>query len=290
MPARHAHVHTHHQPRESADAPYGHPPKLIVSDVDGTLLDENELVTPRTRKAISAAVESGAHFVLASGRGVRSLMRVVRQLEVPPMTICANGSITYDSANDVVLKAREFEIAALHRLAEATKRVLPGAEFAVERVDHGTDPLAYVSTPGYIHPWVTSDYNPAPEEELLARPAVKFLVRAIGDSSDSMARILGPEVGDFAEVSFSTPEGLLEIGPPGVSKGSALSELAALFGVEAEDAIAFGDMPNDITMLRWAGRSVAMANAHPLVLETASETTAPHTEEGVAQVLERWFA
>lgn len=289
MPARHSHEHPHHQPRESADAPYGHPPKLIVTDVDGTLLDENEQVTPRTRKAISSAVASGAHFVLASGRGVRSLMRIVRQLEQPPMTICANGSITFDSANDVVLQAKEFEVAALRRLAEATKRVLPEAEFAVERVDHGTDPLAYVSTPGYVHAWVTSDYIPVSKEELLSKPAVKFLIRAIGQSSDSMAHVIGSEVGGFAEVSFSTPAGLLEIGPPGVSKGAAIAELAAMFGVAAEEAIAFGDMPNDITMLRWAGRSVAMANAHPLVLETASEITAPHTEEGVAQVLERWF-
>jgi Cof subfamily protein (haloacid dehalogenase superfamily) len=289
MPARHSHEHTHHQSRESADAPHGHPPKLIVSDVDGTLLDESEHVTPRTRKAISAAVASGAHFVLASGRGVRSLLRIVKQLDAAPMTICANGSITYDSAKDVVLRASEFEIAALRRLAETARQVLPAAEFAVERVDHGTDPLAYVSTPGYVHAWATSDYTPASEDELLSRPAVKFLVRAVEESSDHMARLLEPLVRDFAEVSFSTSAGLLEIGPPGVSKGSALAQLAAMFGVEAQDVIAFGDMPNDIAMLRWAGRSVAMANAHALVLETASEVTAPCTQEGVAQVLERWW-
>lgn len=269
--------------------PYGAAPKLIVTDVDGTLLDGNEQVTPRTRKAISAAVQSGAYFVLASGRGVRSLLRVVRQLDQPPMTICANGAIVFDSAEDVVLQAKEFDTEALRELAETAKLALPGAEFAVERVDHGVDPLAYVSTPGYVHAWPVSDYSPVSEAELISKPAVKFLVRSVGQSSDEMLRAIEPAVRDFAEVSFSTPAGLLEIGPRGVSKGSTIAEVAALRGVAAEDAIAFGDMPNDIEMLRWAGRSVAMADAHPSVLKAASQVTASHADEGVAQVLERWF-
>jgi len=82
---------------------------------------------------------------------------------------------------------------------------------------------------------------------------------------------------------------MLEISARGVTKASALAWLAESLGVEAADVVAFGDMPNDIPLLRWAGLGVAMGNAHPEAVEAADEITAPNTDDGVARVLERWW-
>ena len=80
---------------------------------------------------------------------------------------------------------------------------------------------------------------------------------------------------------------MLEIGAAGVSKASGLAVLCARRGIDRADVLAFGDMPNDLAMLEWAGRSVAVANAHAEVIAIADEVTASNDEGGVAQVLER---
>jgi hypothetical protein len=104
-----------------------------------------------------------------------------------------------------------------------------------------------------------------------------------------MVSALHPSAADLADLTFSNPNGLVEAARPGVSKASGLARIAAELGVEPGDVIAFGDMPNDLAMLRWAGHGVAMANSHPDVLAAADEITATNVEDGVAMVLERWF-
>jgi HAD superfamily hydrolase (TIGR01484 family) len=108
-------------------------------------------------------------------------------------------------------------------------------------------------------------------------------------TSEEMARAASAVLDGQVQVTYSSGAGLLEVSAPGVTKATGLAEVAELTGVDAADVAAFGDMPNDVPMLRWAGHGVAMANAHPEVLAAADEITAPNTEDGVALVLERWF-
>ena len=118
---------------------------------------------------------------------------------------------------------------------------------------------------------------------------MKLLVRHPDMTSDEMAAAAVEVLGDDFDVTFSTNKGLIEVSAPGVTKATGLAEVAERFEVAQQDVVAFGDMPNDVPMLRWAGHGVAMANAHPDVLAVADEVTAAHSEDGVAQVLERWF-
>jgi hydroxymethylpyrimidine pyrophosphatase-like HAD family hydrolase len=104
-----------------------------------------------------------------------------------------------------------------------------------------------------------------------------------------MATVAKSVLADAVTVTFSTSRGLIEISALGVTKATGLAEAAELLSLDASSVVAFGDMPNDIEMLRWAGHGVAMANAHEDVLAVADEITAPNVEDGVAQVLERWF-
>jgi Cof subfamily protein (haloacid dehalogenase superfamily) len=267
-------------------------PALIASDVDGTLLDEHEHITPRTRAAVRAAVESGAQFVLATGRPPRWIAPVVDALGLTPMAVCANGAVIYDSATDRILSARTLSPEVLGELAEVAARVIPGAGLAVERVGRSAHDAAtpqFVSSPGYEHAWLNPDNTEVSVDDLLSAPAVKLLIRKAGARSGDMAAALAEHVGLQGDLTFSTNNGLIEVVPLGVSKATGIAEVARPLGIEAADVVAFGDMPNDVPMLLWAGLGVAMGNAHPDAVAAADEVTAPNTEDGLARVLERWW-
>lgn len=109
-------------------------PAMIATDVDGTLLDEDEHVTARTRSAVQAAVASGVQFVLATGRPPRWVPPVVEELGFAPMAVCANGAVIYDSDQDRIISARTLSVEVLAELADIATRVIPGVGLAVERV------------------------------------------------------------------------------------------------------------------------------------------------------------
>lgn len=267
-------------------------PSLVATDVDGTLIDDNEKVSDRTRAAVHAVIESGTPFVLATGRPPRWIEPVVDELGYAPMAVCANGAVLYDSATDRVLGARVLGVDELAWLADVASSVLPGCGLAAERVGESAHDAAtpqFVSAPGYEHAWLNPDNTELAEHEVIGEPAVKLLVRLPGATSREMAEALVPKLHGLVDVTYSTTHGLIEISAAGVTKASGLRELAGHLGVSPEDLVAFGDMPNDIPMLSMAHHGVAMENAHPEAKSVADEVTATNVEDGVARVLERWW-
>jgi Cof subfamily protein (haloacid dehalogenase superfamily) len=267
-------------------------PALIACDVDGTLIADDEKITPRTRNAVRAAVEAGAQFVLATGRPPRWVQRVVDELGFAPMAVCANGAVIYDPATDRVVSARTLSVETLGELAEIATRAIPGAGLAVERIGrtaHDAATPQFVSSPGYEHAWLNPDNTEVSIEDLLSAPAVKLLVRKPGAHSGDMAAELAKHVGIEGDITYSTNNGLIEIVPLGVNKAIGIAELARPQGITDDDVVAFGDMPNDVPMLLRAGHGVAMGNAHPDAIAAADEVTTPNTDDGVARVLERWW-
>ncbi|WP_445162932.1 HAD family hydrolase [Mycobacterium sp. Dal123C01] len=267
-------------------------PALIACDVDGTLFDENETITPRTRNAVRAAVAAGAKFVVATGRPPRWIRPIVDELGFAPMAVCANGAVIYDPASDRVVSARTLPVDALAELAELAVRVIPGAGLAVERIGrsaHDTATPQFVSSPGYEHAWLNPDNTEVSIEDLLSAPAIKLLIRQAGARSADMAAELAKHVGVQGDITYSTNNGLVEIVPLGISKATGIEEIAKPLEIVSAQVLAFGDMPNDLPMLRWAGHGVAMGNAHPDVLAVADEVTATNSDDGVGRVLERWW-
>jgi Cof subfamily protein (haloacid dehalogenase superfamily) len=261
-------------------------PLLVATDVDGTLLDPVDRVTPRTLAVLARAAAAGVGLVLVTGRPPRWISPIVAQIGVAGLAVCANGAVVYDAATDRVVSARTLDAATLADLAAVVGAVLPQAGLAVELVD----PVpSFVAEPSYRHAWVGSDHEIRPRAELVTRPAVKMLVRDPRMRSEEIVAALAPAVGSAVDLTFSHPGGLVEIAAPGVTKAVGLAEVAAVLGVAATDIVAFGDMPNDLEMLRWAGHGVAMGNAHPAVKDVADEVAATNAEDGLALVLERWF-
>jgi hypothetical protein len=267
-------------------------PSLVASDVDGTLLDHDETITTRTRVAVHAAVAGGATFVLATGRPPRWIAPVVDALGFAPMAVCANGAVIYDPAEDRVVSARTLAVEMLAELAEIATRAIPGAGLAVERIGrtaHDAATPQFVSSPGYEHAWLNPDNTEVSLDDLLGAPAIKLLIRKAGARSADMAAELAKHIGVEGDITYSTDNGLVEIVPLGINKATGVEEVARPLGITADDVVAFGDMPNDVPMLVWAGHGVAMGNAHPEAIAVANEVTAPNTDDGLARVLERWW-
>jgi hypothetical protein len=267
-------------------------PKLVASDVDGTLLDPLDVVTPRTVAVIARTVAAGTPFVLVSGRPPRWIPRIAAAAGLDGYAVCANGAALYDIAADQVLETHPLMPQQLSDLNHALRAAMPECRVATERVGRSALALAgreFATEAGYEHPWPGESVLAAPRAEVLGHPAIKMLVRHRGMNAAELAAAVGAVFGDVVDITYSSSIGMVEISPSGVTKGTGLAELADRLGVSAAEVVAFGDMPNDVSMLRWAGHGVAMANAHPDVLAVADEVTAANSADGVAKVLERWF-
>lgn len=271
-------------------------PELVASDVDGTLLDPLERVTSRTAGVIGRVGAASVPFVLVSGRPPRWIPPVARAAGLTGYAVCANGATVYDIGSGEVLSVRGLAPVVLQDVTRAVRGVLPDIRVAAERTSVGPSELAAFATePGFRNPWGNPNgmdgENPeAPTAEVLGHTATKLLIRHSALTSQELAdAAVSVLAGAALEITFSTNSGLIEVSAAGVTKATGLAEVCARLDISPSRVVAFGDMPNDVHMLRWAGHGVAMANAHDEVLAAADEVTAPNSEDGVAQVLERWF-
>jgi Cof subfamily protein (haloacid dehalogenase superfamily) len=265
-------------------------PGLVASDVDGTLLDAMAEVSERTARVVARVTTTGTPFILVSGRPPRWIPKVAEAAGLTGYAICANGAVLYDIGRDRVVSAHGLDPVLLNDVAHTLHRAIPGISLAAERpAPASPDGPTFLTESEYTNPWGDGENFAAPRAEVLGKTAVKLLVRHPGMTSEEMAAAAQAVLDDSVTITFSTSRGLLEISAAGVTKATGLAEAAELLSVEPAGVVAFGDMPNDIEMLRWAGHGVAMANAHEDVLAVADEVTAPNVEDGVAQVLERWF-
>ena len=262
--------------------------RVVATDLDGTLLRRDRTVSHRTAAALDRVTAAGDRAVLVTGRPVRWLGVVYEQLTAPLPTICANGAVVYDPLTDEVVRAAPLDPDLLLRVCERLRAEVPEALFAVE-IDHGRGMLHEAA---YNRAWDDDHDTVRPVQtvaDLCAAPAVKLLVRAAERDPDAFAAAITAALGGLAEATHSSNSGLVEVSAAGVTKAAGLAWVCDRWGVSAEDVVAFGDMPNDVPMLTWAGRAVAVANAHPAVKAVADEFTTSNDEDGVATYLDRLY-
>lgn len=258
--------------------------RLVATDLDGTLLRPDGTVTPRARAALRAARARGIKVVLVTGRPPRGVRRLDLR-DCAEVAVCANGALLYDLDADRLLDEHPIPNAVAARLVADLRLAAPGAVFAAEAG------LVFCREPGYPAGDPLDESDGVVSDALLFadRGIAKLLVRHPQMSQKLLLPLAEAVAGDDAVVTRSGLE-LLEISAAGVTKASALRRVCDELGVAAAEVVALGDMVNDLPMLRWAGRAVAVAGAHPDVLAAADEVTASNTVDGVAAYLELLLA
>ncbi|WP_346777409.1 HAD family hydrolase [Streptomyces sp. HNM0575] len=263
------------------------PYRLIATDLDGTLLRDDATVSGRTRAALDAACARGAAHIVVTGRAVPWTRHILDGLGHRGLAVCGQGAQVYDAGAGRLLTSVTLD----RRLAQ----------LAVAKIEAETGPLVLAASqdglegevligPGYRE---QGKGLPAVRctdvEQLWSAPLNKLYLQhpALGD--DELAKAARSAAGDLVGITMAG-ENLVEMLPPGLSKAKGLAIAARRLGVTAREAIAFGDMPNDVPMLGWAAHGVAMAGAHPELLAVADEITASNESDGIALVLERLLA
>ena len=255
--------------------------RLVAIDLDGTLLHSDGSVSGRNRAALERAHALGVQIVVTTGRPPRLVHPLAEQIGVADIAICANGAIVVELATGTVLDHRPLAEPVARRLVVELRRELPGILFSLELgLDFAREP-AYHAT---FRPPPAPRYADA--LELVREPVTKLLAR---HPSAPFADVLAAarRIGGDDAVSTTAGGTVVEISGAGVTKASALATLCTAEGIAPAEVIAFGDAPNDLVLLAFAGRSVAVGNAHPDVLAAADEVTAANDDDGVALVLER---
>jgi Cof subfamily protein (haloacid dehalogenase superfamily) len=268
-------------------------PRLVATDLDGTLLDSSGAVSPRTRAALAACWDAGIPVVGVTGRGPRLLSSVREALAGRGIAVLAQGGYVVDLERDEVLRTvglpRERAQAVIERIEQVTGELTVAVEDAADQGLARRSPLLRVQH-GFDWPYP----EPAqllPRHEVLPAGAVLkvFLRSATLDQDELLAlarRVVDPADAELTHAGL----GFIEVLPPGITKATGLAVALQRLGVGFGDVLVFGDMPNDVPMLgavlAAGGRAVAVANAHPAVRAVAPELTSGHDADGVARYLE----
>lgn len=254
--------------------------RLAAIDLDGTLLRSDGTISRRSRDAIRAARDKGITVVIVTARGPSSVTELAHDAGIDGSAICSNGALIVDLASGSVIRERLIETEFAIELVRELRERLPGIAFAVEHA-------RFTHEPGFATNWeLPAETRVADALELLDSPAAKLLMLHESHELDAILAVVRDVAGDGATVVLSGNIAV-EVTAVGVNKAAGLADLAEELGIEAKDVVAFGDYPNDVPMLAWAGRGVAVANAHPEVLAIADEVTASNDDDGVAIVLEQ---
>ncbi len=277
--------------------------RLLVTDVDGTLLPPDRRVLPAVREALRAVRDRGVQVCLATGRMWRSVRPYVEAVEADSPVVLYNGAVVYDFHSGRVLEHHTLDpdglraaLEVLREFPDVRPHVFAQEAVYVDRLDPQS--RAYLERDGItaeeVGDLVEACLGKAAVGktgrgglDTLPRDPVKVLV--VGDPQ----RLLALE-GELAQRApkvrrvFSERD-FLELLPWGVSKGTALRTVCAALGVRLEEMVAVGDNPNDVEMLQAAGLGVAVANAHPQVREVAGYVTRARWGEALVEVVERFF-
>ncbi len=269
-------------------------PKVVALDIDGTLLkwvdgqtEDYETISVPVHDAVHRALDAGAHIVLASGRSPHGMTTIADLLQIPRedagrlWVVASNGAVVFRYPPMEVVHEETFDA------APAVAAVLehhPGALVAVEERGVGGYRVNRVFPEGEL----SGEQLITAVDDIVGEPVSRVIIRdphATADDFIELAARLGLHGTDYV-VGWTA---WLDLSPVGVSKASGLEHVCDKLGVSPAEVLAIGDGRNDIEMLRWAGRGVAMGQAVEEVRAAADAVTATVQDEGAAVEMSRWF-
>ena len=282
--------------------PEGWTPRLVALDIDGTLLKwvdggrvDYEQIAPRVHAVVHRALDAGVHVVLASGRSPHSMVGIADLLELrgQPLdgvpdpdrlwVVASNGAVIFRYRTGEAMEVVHEETFDAAPAVKAVLEQRPGALVAVEERGVG-----YRVSGPFPEGELVGELIPADVADLVSRPVSRVIIRepdATADDFVALAAGLGLHGTDYV-VGWTA---WLDLTPVGVSKASGLEHVCRRLGLTAADVLAVGDGRNDVEMLQWAGRGVAMGQAIEEVRAAADDVTAEVYDDGVALELERYW-
>ncbi len=256
-------------------------PRLVALDVDGTIALDDE-VSPRIVDVVARARRDGAYVLLSTGRSSLGSRAVARTLGLTGdvVHVFSNGAVTARLDPDEIVDVVTFDAGAAVRLLHDK---VPDVRFAVEDIGVGYR----VSAP-FPDGELTGDVRVCDLDDLVSQPVTRVVVRQPAIGAEAFLEVV-ESVGLHGVNYVVGYTAWLDLAPVGVSKASALDAIRARLGIARADTLAIGDGRNDVEMLGWAGRGVAMGDSVDVVVDAADDVTAPFEEDGAAVELERWF-
>lgn len=268
-------------------------PRLVALDIDGTLLKwiegegaTHEEISPAVRDAVHRALDAGAHVVLASGRSPHGMTPIADLLDLRGQDderlwiVASNGAVITRYPPLEIVREETFDA------GPAVKAVLerhPNALVAVEERGVG-----YRVTDHFPEGELSGEMIVTAVEDLVAGPVSRVIIRDPSSTADEFVA-LADDLGLHGTNYVVGWTAWLDLAAVGVDKASGLAHVADALGVTAADVLAIGDGRNDIEMLQWAGRGVAMGQAIQPVIDAADAVTESVYEDGAALEIRRWF-
>jgi len=268
-------------------------PRVVALDIDGTLLkwiegagSTYEQIEPRTYAAVQRALDAGAHVVLASGRsphgmtGIADLLDLRGQDDDRVWVVASNGAVVFRYPPIEVVHEETFDAGpAVRAILDRHPNVLVAVE------ERG---VGYRLNSPFPEGELSGDMIITDVEEIVAGPVSRVIIRDPEQSAEDFVA-LAEELGLHGTNYVVGWTAWLDLSPVGVDKSSGLEHVVRRLGLTADDVLAVGDGRNDIEMLRWAGRGVAMGQAIQEVIDAADAVTDSVYDDGLAVELERYF-
>jgi len=256
-------------------------PRLLALDVDGTLVNDANDMSAEVHQTVRAAADAGLHVVISTGRSLPGVMDAARKLNVgDSIAVASNGAVVFVHDPIEVLHTVTFDA------REAVKLLLehvPDAAVAVEEIGVG-----YRINKPFPDGEINGRMTVQTIDELVADPVTRVIIRSPESSAEefaAMAHALGLAGTNY----FVGYTAWLDLAPEGVSKASGLQIVTDRLGLTADDVLAIGDGDNDVEMLKWAGRGVAMGQAPVAVQEVADDVTETIDNDGAAREIARYL-
>lgn len=256
-------------------------PRLVALDVDGTLVDASNQMSDAVREAVLAVRDAGIEVVISTGRAIPGVMDTVAKLGLTEgLAVASNGAVvfTYDPVD--VIHAVTFDA------SDAVRRVLeqvPDAIVAVEEIGTGFRVNRPFPEQEFSGQFVVDDV-----EQLIAEPVTRVVIRSTDHTPAEFTAIVH-DLGLTGTNYFIGYSAWLDLAPEGVSKASGLDVVCERLGLTPADVLAVGDGNNDLEMLRWAGRGVAMGQGPDSLKAVADAVTGGIDEDGLAAELNQYL-
>jgi Cof subfamily protein (haloacid dehalogenase superfamily) len=260
-------------------------PKLIATDLDGTLVRSDDTVSAYTHEVLDRVRAAGIRIVGATGRGPRLTELTRNDIRAADFLVLAHGGWVYDCADPVPLRSERLPGHVLSGLLADMEAEVGPLTVMVEALEHPGAPLWGTRAPNWRYEVIVEERT---RGDCLTCDVIKAYACSpdhhVDDLLDVARRIVPSHVASVTQAGLN----VVEICPPAVDKGTGLAVVAQAVGVDPADVLVFGDMPNDLPMFAWAGWGrVAVANAHPSVHAAADEVTLSNDEDGVAVYLDK---